>query len=317
LVAAAACLASGPLLGEDLPLTEASSFHFASLAEAKELLGSRDEFALTLSRFDRQVRMQTSEEVTLEQWLEFTAGEARAWTDSEVQRVAAALEDLRPRLARFQFQLPKTILLISTTGKEEADAAYTRQAAIILPQKVLAYPKEQLERLLMHELFHIVSRHDPVLRKKLYAIVGFRPCPEIKLPADWEDRRITNPDAPKIDCSIELKVEAGVLTTAPLLYATPAEYDAQAGGTLFKYLTFKLLVLRRDGDRLIPAMMDDKPVVVDPRGIDDFARQIGKNTNYIVHPDEILADNFVLLLRGNTSVPTPRILEEMAKLLAK
>lgn len=317
LILAFLAVGTGPLLAADFVLTDAAAVHFASADEAQALLAAKDEFALALSPFDRQVRVQTDQEVTLDQWLEFNASHARAWSEAEVQRVTAALNDLKPRLTPYRLEFPKTIVLVHTTGKEEADAAYTRQAAIILPEKVLAYPKEPLERLLIHELFHILSRHDPALRQKLYAVIGFRPCDPIKLPPDWLARRITNPDAPQVDCYIELKLEGKSIAAAPFLYATPARFDPQAGGSLFKYLTFRLLVLRRDGDHLVAAIEDHRPVVIEPRSVEDFTRQIGKNTNYIVHPDEILADNFVLLLRGQKEVPTPRILEEMAKLLAK
>ncbi|HUE69885.1 MAG TPA: hypothetical protein VMP01_03265 [Pirellulaceae bacterium] len=315
-IAALACFSS-TLPAAEVPLTGTTTVHFASEDEAKELLASRDEFALALSRFDRQVRMQTDKDVTLDDWLAFNAGHARPWSDLEIQRVTAALVGIRPSLARYQFQLPKTLLFVRTTGKEEGDAAYTRQSAIVLPEKVMAYPKEQLERLLLHELFHVISRHDAALRQKLYATIGFRPLDPPKLPPEWEDRRITNPDAPRIDCYIELSVEGRKIAAAPFLYATPAKFDAQAGGTLFKHLTFRLLVLKRDGDRFTAALKDGKPVVLDPRGLDDYARQIGKNTNYIIHPDEILADNFVLLVRGEKNVPTPRIVEEMERLMGK
>jgi hypothetical protein len=310
-------LAASRLLAEDYPLSGGTMVRFASLEEGQKLLASRDEFALTLSRFDRQVRRQTADDVSLDDWLAFNAKHSKTWTEPEVQRVTDALDDLRPRLARYKLQLPETILFVRTTGKEEGDAAYTRQTAIMLPDKVMAYPKEQLEKLLIHELFHVLSRHDPALRKKLYAIIGFRPCDQVQLPAEWDDRRITNPDAPRIDCYIELKVEGQPITAAPFLFATPAKFDPNAGGSLFKYLTFRLLVLKRDGDRLSAVLQDGKPVVIDPRGLDDFTRQIGKNTNYIVHPDEIMADNFVLLLRGQKGVPTPAILEEMAKAMEK
>ena len=315
-LAAALLATSAATAADDLPLVGRTEVHLASVEEAQELLAARDEFALALSPLDRQLRLKRADEVALERWLEFTAGEARDFSPAEVQRVKAALEGVSQRIARFKLQLPDKIVLVRTTGKEEGNAAYTRQAAIILPEKVLAYPRQQLESLLLHELFHLISRHDPALRSKLYAIVGFRPCNRIELPEAWEARRITNPDAPHVDCYIELEVEYRKLLAAPLLYGTPPKYDAQRGGSLFDYLTFKLLVLRKEGQRLIPELMDGRPVVIDPRGIDDFTRQIGKNTNYIVHPDEILADNFVLLAGGGEEVPTPRILEEMARELA-
>ena len=36
-----------------------------------------------------------------------------------------------------------------------------------------------------------------------------------------------------------------------------------------------------------------------------------------IHPDEILADNFVRLVMGDKDVPTPRIIDEMRKLLRR
>ena len=57
--------------------------------------------------------------------------------------------------------------------------------------------------------------------------------------------------------------------------------------------------------------------MIDPHKEPAFLEKIGKNTNYIIHPDEILADNFVRLVMEDKDVPTPRIIEEMRKVLAK
>jgi hypothetical protein len=46
-----------------------------------------------------------------------------------------------------------------------------------------------------------------------------------------------------------------------------------------------------------------------------FAEQVGRNTTYIIHPEEILADNFVLLIDGRINLPTQRVVEEMGKVL--
>jgi len=44
---------------------------------------------------------------------------------------------------------------------------------------------------------------------------------------------------------------------------------------------------------------------------------VGRNTGYIIHPDEILADNFVLLVNQSKNVRSPEILEKMRAVLAK
>jgi hypothetical protein len=49
--------------------------------------------------------------------------------------------------------------------------------------------------------------------------------------------------------------------------------------------------------------------------VPDYARQIGRNTPYTIHPEEILAENFALLVRGETDVPSPEVLRRMEDVL--
>ncbi|MFO0899665.1 MAG: hypothetical protein U0836_19730 [Pirellulales bacterium] len=303
------------LAADDVQLTDGAKAHFATVEEARQVLSAHDDFAQAVSPFDRQARLQSAGPVSLDDWLAFNAAQAKPWSEAEHAKVEAALAKLAPKLKKFRLPLPEKILLVRTTGKEESGAAYTRQAAIVLPDGMLKSDDDKLERLLAHELFHVLSRHDAAWRERLYRVIGFEPMPAIELPGEWANRRITNPDAPRIDSRITLEIDGQSVTAAPVLYATPAEFDAQTGGSLFKHLTFRLLVLEQDDDRWRPKLENGQPVFLDPREQPDYARQIGENTGYIIHPDEILADNFVLLVRGERAVKTPRILEAMGALL--
>jgi hypothetical protein len=49
-----------------------------------------------------------------------------------------------------------------------------------------------------------------------------------------------------------------------------------------------------------------------PADTTGWFEQIGHNTRYTIHPDEILADNFVRLINGDTNLPTPQIIATMA-----
>jgi hypothetical protein len=187
----------------------------------------------------------------------------------------------------------------------------------MLPDKVLAYQPDQLDRLLAHELFHVLSRSNPTLRSDLYAVIGFQVCPPIALPPSFAPRKITNPDAPLVDCYIEVADGEKTYVGAPVLYASAKEYDAKAGGNMFKYLTFRLLVIEKRDSNWQPVMMGEQPVVIDPKKVPAFYEKIGKNTQYIIHPDEILADNFVHLMMGNQNLATPRIVERMGRMLGK
>jgi len=307
-----AAAADGPL---ELPLCGETTVVFAGVEEGKKIQAAKDAFSQSLSRFDLQVRLRRTENATLEEWKKFVAAEVLPWNDEEIAHVKPAVTLLAEKLKKLKLPLPEKVLLVHTSGKEEGGAAYTRGSAIILPSKVLSYAPEKLEELLCHELFHILSRHDAETRQRLYGIIGFRACEEIPLPAVLKDRKLTNPDAPQINCTIELKFQGRVATATPILIANAEMYDAAKGGSLFRYLTFRLMVVEKKDGKWQPQLNGGNPMLLDAPVVPSFVEQIGKNTNYIIHPDEILADNFIQLVKGNKNVETPRIIEQMESVL--
>jgi hypothetical protein len=302
--------------GEALQLTADCEVRFASLEQGRQVLITDDAFTAQLSRFDLQCRLKTDKDVTLADWKQFVTQHVRAWLPEEIVSVSKSIDRLKQRLTVFRLPLPPVIQLVRTTGDEESNAAYTRSAAIVLPTKVMSYDETKLDRLLLHELFHVLSRHDGAVRAKLYAIIGFELCPSIELPASLAPRRITNPDAPTIDCTINFTAKSGnKVTTAPILYASAKQYDPKKGATLFQSFVFRLLVVEQRGGRPQPVLLNGNSVVIDPRDESEFLEKIGKNTNYIIHPDEILADNFVRLVMKDADVPSPQIIDQMQSAL--
>jgi hypothetical protein len=301
---------------EALRLTADCEVRFATVEQGRQVLTTDDAFTNQLSRFDLQCRLKTGKDVALDDWKEFVSKHVRSWERNEINAVSMSIERLHKRLQDFRLPLPPVIQLVRTTGDEESNAAYTRSSSIVLPAKVMNYDETKLDRLLLHELFHIMSRHDGALRAKLYAIIGFELCDSIELPTSLAARRITNPDAPLIDCVIRLIVKAGKrVTGAPILYAATKQYDAQKGATLFQSMQFRLLVVEERGDRWQPVLFNGEPVVINPRQEQEFLDKIGKNTTYIIHPDEILADNFVRLVMKDENIPSPKITEQMLRVL--
>jgi hypothetical protein len=298
-----------------VPLHGRSVLRFATVEQGRTVLATEDLFAQSLSRFDRESRLASDRNPATRELLDFAAEQVRPWSEDDVERITTAIASVSTKLAPLADVLPEEILLIHTTGREEADAAYTRGRAIILPTKKARLPVAQLERLLAHELFHVLSRHDAELRRRLYAIVGFTPCPPIELPEPLRERKITNPDAPAIDCTIELSIGDRKALCAPILTASIERYDPKQGGGFFKYLEFHLLEVERSGEELRPVIKDGNVLLHEPKRLDDYFAQIGRNTGYIIHPDEILADNFVHLLTGKQDLETPRIVAAMREVL--
>src|SRR5262249_34608689 len=153
------------------------------------------------------------------------------------------LDGFRRDTAAWNVALPPAVSFVKTTGLEEGRAAYCRGAAVVLPENVLAEDPKQLRSTVYHELFHVYSSHHPELRKALYAIVGFELCPEITLPPALARRRLTNPDAPRLDALTRVRVDQSSTAVMPFLSGLSDLYDEKAGGAFFQQMDFRLLVL--------------------------------------------------------------------------
>lgn len=300
-------------LAQGITLSTNCHVSFATIEAAKQILTNRDDFISALSPFDRAARMKTDRAVTEKEFLEFAGKNAVTWLPEETNQLAVALQSVQQRLARWNLPFPAEVPLIKTSGMEEGNASYTRQNAVVIAQKEVRSSKRALEGLIIHELFHVLSRHNPLLREELYRIVGFARINKIAYPGDLGPRKITNPDGVQTGWAITITNQNESLSAVPILFATAPQYDLKKGGEFFDYLAFKLLVVANQDRTWAAKLTDGKPRLLDPTEAQGFLDQIGGNTDYIIHPDEILAVNFVHMVNGETNLVTPRIVEEMKR----
>jgi len=308
--------ASAQAPGQAVP-GKALQLEFADVETGVKILSTEDDFLARLSPFDLQSRMQAKQSVTRDQYLDFVAAEIRPWTEAQQQIVRDAFALVEPAIRTLVPQGLPPIQIIHSSGREEAGAAYTRGTAVVLPTARLQSDRGDLAKLLAHECFHVISRRYPVLRDGLYATIGFRLVGEITLPKNMRDLRITNPDAPVIQHIIELRTagEQKVLA-APVLFADKY-YDPEKSRRMFAYLQFQLMeVIRSDEDGSYLPVVRDNMVVFHSPNHPDFGRQIGRNTGYIIHPEEVLADNFADLVTGRKNAPDPWLTEKMRGVFA-
>ena len=80
-------------------------------------------------------------------------------------------------------------------------------------------------------------------------------------------------------------------------------------------LASDLMVVEKKEGKWQPVASGGAPILLDPKQVPSFLEQIGKNTGYIIHPDEILADNFKHLVKEEQKLPTPKIVEQMQSVL--
>jgi hypothetical protein len=170
---------------------------------------------------------------------------------------------------------------------------------------------DNLPRLLAHELFHIASRANPALAERLYAVIGFTRCTEASYPASLALRKLTNPDAPRNDYCIRVTLDGLSVAATPILFSRTESYDPVRGGEFFDYLQLGLLVRTEPG----AALSTEK--VVGLQQVTGFFEQVGQNTQYVIHPEEILADNFALLVLDMPNVKSPAVLISLRRALAE
>jgi hypothetical protein len=297
-------------------LQETTIARFTPLPEAAGIIGHMDPFVQSMSPLDRRFRLSAKGPVEAAEYLDFAKQQVLAWTEADMERLRPALQRLASRLEGLRPLWPPVVELIKTTGREEQGAPHCRGNAIVLPEPSLRGDDASLQRLLAHELFHILSRQEPARRARLYAILGFSTCDPIALPATLAARKITNPDAPAIDCVLPIQEEGITRQVSPVLLARKDQYESLERVSLFAEMQFRLLVVEKVEDHTVVANPRD-PRLLDPAQCPDFHRQIGRNTGYIIHPEETLADNFVHLVFGTADLPDPWIVERLGEQLRR
>lgn len=301
----------------EFAVTSDTLIELSGTNDARQALVTEDPFIRALSAFDRAARLKSEQPVSREQFLKFIGEQMLPWSDAEKSKLEKAVGGAKHTLAPFKMVLPRRILLVQTTGQEEGHAAYCRGTNIIvLPRRYVLGSATSLESVLVHEVFHILSRNNPDLRTQLYALVGFKPCNEIRFPPLLESRRITNPDAPQLNYLVEVQHQGSKRAVVPILFATPERWNQEKGGEFFAYLTWKLLALEQlDGQWGAP-LSNGKPILLTGHDVTGWREQIGEQPGPVLQAEEILADYFVRLLEGRDKVPRP-VAEGMRRLLGR
>ena len=287
-------------------------FAFASQSHARAVLGELDTYVRATAALERSVKLRTSEAVDEDRFASALAATALAWTDDEQRALSEVLRGLASFIATMRWQAPSTIFIVKASDRLLEGLPHTRGTAIVLQQGVLRQALRDaalLTYLLSHEAFHGLSRNNPALREELYAAIGFQACSSLDMPSTLANLRVTNPDAPENRHTIVLRHGGQMLEMLPFVHFRSDAIDPSAGFPA-QTRTSWLHVTRQQGRCTVAGQSTQ----VDLEAV--FER-IGRNTNYYIHPEEILADNFALLFRRPQSVASPGVLERIEKILRR
>ena len=288
---------------------------FASGSEAGSYLRTEDAFLLSMSPFDRSVRLQTSREISKAEHIDYVSRQVLDWTAREEEKIRDIMVRINQALSEYSLSFPDEIIFIKTTGLEEGTAAYCRgNNIIVLPGGYLDMPFDRLYDLVLHELFHIYSRNNSEVQEALYGILAFKKCGELQLPDDIFRQKITNPDA-AVNCYyFPAAINGSEYKLMPILLAS-SDYDEEKGGEFFDYLVFNFIAVSENGDAVVPLRRNNQYVLFTPNQVPEYLRLAAGNTGYIIHPEEVLADNFVFLINEDNGLPDMEIIHKIRAIL--
>lgn len=232
------------------------------------------------------------------------------FSSSDIKRLQSILQPLFDTVEyRFPGFWPDTLQLVQIRPTHLGEGVYyTRNRAIMLPSSdVDAAKASDLGTILLHELFHLYSRRNREQRDQLYTLVGFERLDRpLRFPKKVASRLLLNPDAVAANWGLQLDSTL----TLPLIYQdSMADPERTAYLRAFRSTYFELT----DSGDFWQVRAPQKNWSTTAA----FQAKTGGNTDYIIHPEEILADNFSLLFGrqlGPKRVITPagrHILEQL------
>ena len=296
--------------------------------EAKTaIVDASDPFFSKLTLFDISLRLDRDmtalgREKALVEFRTFLQEQVTDWPEEDRDTLLTAL----PRIAQACRTgcpkiLPKRWRFIRTTGRESSHSPYTRGDCIVLPagtvRRYAGKSVEQLGKLIVHETFHVYSRLHPAERDAIYAEIGFRPIAPVQLPESIDQIRLTNPDGPGWEHAVTVRDPAtGEECRALLLITSRVPRFRKGLGGVLSVVQWHLYPLTADDPPVLRLDASGAAVQWFPFSTPGFGEAIGRNTAYIIHPDEIIADNVALLAYAGPKVASPDLLERIRRHLA-
>src|SRR5690606_14728937 len=146
----------------------------------------------------------------------------------------------------------------------------------------------------------------PDKRDELYETINFKKSNRISYPEAIKDHIVTNPDAPFLEHTINLTIDGQQREAVFILHAE-SDYES---GSFFTQMKQKLMLVEGPANDKKPVLVGGDPILLEFSAASDLEDKIGKNTSYTLHPEEILADHFIMLVTPKTA-PNPEFIEAM------
>jgi hypothetical protein len=157
--------------------------------------------------------------------------------------------------------------------------------------------------LLAHEVFHVLSRTDPLLRDELYALLGFKTVDGFEYPAELEDRRVSNPDSFEYQHTLTVQSGSETVDVMPVIQSLLPLNEVIQLPNFFDALDIVLLSVDAGTGEAIRDGNGD--LIKYNFGNTNWIHLMLRNSSFIIQPEEILADNFATLMEWRSDGVLP------------
>ena len=296
------------------------SFRFASAEEGAALMLGNTAYYDGFSQNDLDFRLGKTG-ATMAEYQTFAKQQTRSWTDAERTLISSLFSGMEWTLEKNGYTLPPLdeIVFIKTTMQEEAGAGgYTHGTQIYLGSSITEYAAtgknaayvEYMREILWHELFHCLTRCNPEFRSEMYRIIHFTTQDgDFPLPPSVFAYHISNPDVEHHDSCATFLID-GKAIDCFTDFVTTKHFETE-GESFFDSGT----------TALVP--VDGTDIYYTPEQSSNFDEVFGRNTGYVIDPEECMADNFAYALaygmagEEGKGYPNPEIIGAILDILRK
>ena len=262
---------------------------FANLEEAQKLFLSNTKYLNNFSQYDLDYKLN-KKNATLEEYKSFAVNQILEFSDKEKNLISNQITKMEKTLEKQKMSLPfnEEIIFIKSTQKEECGSlAYTHATQIYLGEKIINMMEEkdniliqfEVEKVFWHELFHCITRSNNVFRKDMYKIINFTVTEkDFIIPKSIYDISISNPDVEYHDSFATFKINGKDIDCYMVL--TISKPFEKTGDCFFNFMQCSIVPIDSKGEFYLP------------NEAENFWEIFGRNTSYVIDPEECLADNF-------------------------
>jgi hypothetical protein len=247
-------------------------FTIRSQEQSKKIMMELDSFTSEMNYHN--IKFVDKKLNTKKEYLEHLGKSVLNFHESEIKKIHRFIELINERIIEIDLRINLNIGFIKTNGTDSFDLPYTRGNNVILPSKDGNILSRNLNLgLIIHEIFHILTRMNPEIRNELYKIVGFYKSPHTII-TNQEPGMIINPDALTFDYYGKCFRDKQQINVLPLIMMSNDGKEME---------WVKLMVLN--------SFLQKTNEIISVKET-NYVELYSHASQYVSHPEEICAESF-------------------------